>query len=263
LQVETRSDRGVMLLIHGLWFHPSVWTPWLEELDEAGYDAVVLSWGGGDRSADGGPPTVQPGFDALLSAARRHVEALRSRPIAIGHGVGGAVAERLLNDGDAAAAISLAPVPSGYPAVPTAAHLLRHSSRLAVLSLHGSAVAPTFPQFWRTIASVSSNADAQDFYEKYVVADKPLPVLLHAVRHRTRARSRQPQRGPLLLVAGGKDELVREMSIALLHRHYRRRQPDAITDYKIFPGMDHTLGLGTQGVVALFYCLDWLTAQNM
>jgi hypothetical protein len=53
------------------------------------------------------------------------------------------------------------------------------------------------------------------------------------------------------------------MSIALLHRHYWRRQPGAITDYKVFPGMDHTRGLGTQGVVALFYCLDWLTAQSM
>ena len=53
------------------------------------------------------------------------------------------------------------------------------------------------------------------------------------------------------------------MSIALLHRNYRRRQPYAITDYKVFPGIDHTLGLGTQDVVVLFYCLDWLTAQDM
>jgi len=263
MQVETRSDRGVMLLIHGLWFHPSVWTPWLEELDEAGYDAAVLSWTGEDRPSGNGPLPVEPDFNALLHAARSHVGAFRSRPIVIGHGVGGAVAERLLNDGDAAAAISLAPVPGGYPAVPTAAHLLRRETRLALLSLYGSAVVPTFPQFRRTIASVSSNADAQDFYEKYVTAGKPRDVLLHTVRHRPPARSRRPRRGPLLLAVGGKDELIREMSIALLHMNYRRRQPDAITDYKVFPGMDHTLGLGTHGVVVLFYCLDWLTAQNM
>lgn len=260
--MEARSDRSVMLLIHGLWFRPSVWTPWLDELDHAGYDATVLSWNGGDRAPDDGPPETGPGFDALLSAARRHVEAFGSPPIVIGHGVGGAVAERLLNDGHAAAAISLAPVPGGCPAIPTAAHLLRHSSRLALLSLHGSAIAPTFPQFRRTIASISSNADARDFYERYVVAGKPRAVLLGAVRHRTPAR-RQPQRGPLLLVVGGKDELVREMSIALRHRDHRRCQPDAVTDYKVFPGMDHTLGLGTDGMVVLYYCLDWLTAQNM
>ena len=204
-----------MLLIHGLWLRPSMWTPWLAELDEAGYDAVVLSWSDGDLpSGNGRPAMVKSGFNALLQAARRHVEAFPSRPIVIGHGVGGAVAERLLNDGDAAAAISLAPVPRGYPTVPVAARLLRREAPLAM-------------------------------------------------RHRAPSRSRQSQRGPLLLVAAGKDELVREMSVALLHRDYRRRQRDAVTDYKVFPDMDHTLGLGTAGVDVLFHCLDWLTAQNM
>jgi alpha-beta hydrolase superfamily lysophospholipase len=261
--VETVSDRGVMLLIQGLWFHPDVWAPWLEELDKAGYDAAVLCWTGGDRPSGDGSPVAGAGFDALLAAARRRAEAFPSRPIVIGHGAGGAVAERLLSDGDAAAAISLAPVPGGCPAVPAAARLLCRWTRLALLGLHGSAVAPTLAQFRRTIASVSTAADAQDLYERYVVASEPRAVLLPAVRHRTPARNGQPQRGPLLLVAGGKDELVSETSIALLHRDYRRRQPDDITDYQVFPGMDHTLGLGTQGVVVLFYCLDWLTAQNM
>jgi hypothetical protein len=73
----------------------------------------------------------------------------------------------------------------------------------------------------------------------------------------------RPRRGPLLLAAGGKDELIREVSTARLHRTYRRRQPDAVTDYKVFPGLDHTLGLGTPSMTVLFYCLDWLTAQNM
>lgn len=260
--VETPGDRGVMLLIHGLWFRPSVWTPWLRELDEAGYDAVVLSWSDEDQPS-GNTPAVGSDFNALLRAARGHIDALRPLPIVIGHGVGGAVAERLLNDGDAAAAISLAPVPGGYPAMPAAARLLSRRTRLALLTVHGRAVVPTFPQFRRTIANVSSNADAQHFYERHVTAATPRNVLLHPLRDRASARSGRPGRGPLLLAAGGKDELIPEMSTALLHRNYRRRQPDAITDYKVFPGLDHTLGLGTQGVVVLFYCLDWLTAQNM
>jgi len=40
--LEARSGHGVLLLIHGLWFHPSVWTPWLDELDKAGYEASNL-----------------------------------------------------------------------------------------------------------------------------------------------------------------------------------------------------------------------------
>ena len=256
MHVDTRSDRGVILLIHGLWFHSSVWTSWLEELDEAGYDAIVLSWNGEDR-----PSEVD--FAALLRTARRHAGTVQPRPIVIGHGVGGVVAEQLLNDGDAAAAISLAPVPSGYASVPVAAHLIRHRTRLALLSLQGNAVTPTFPQFQQAIANASSNADAQDFYERYITAGKPRDILLDSVRRRVPEGSRRPHRGPLLLAAGGKDELIRETGIALLHRTYRKRQPDSITDYKIFVGRDHILGLGTQDMVVLFYCLDWLTAHDM
>lgn len=261
--MDTRGGRGVMLLIHGLWFRPSVWTPWLQELDEAGYDTVVLSWTDENQPSDNSPPAADPDFNALLHAARRQIDALRSLPIVIGHGVGGAVAERLLSDGDAAAAISLAPVPGGYPAIPTAARLLGRRMRLALLSMRGSAVMPTFPQFRRSIANVSSSADAQHFYERHVTAAAPRNVLLRASRDRTSVRSRRPRRGPLLLAVGGKDELIREMSTASLHRSYRRRQPDAVTDYKVFPDLDHTMGLGTQGEVVLFYCLDWLTGQNM
>jgi non-heme chloroperoxidase len=261
--VDTRSDRGVILLIHGLWFRSSVWTPWLQELDEAGYDAVVLSWSGEDRPSDTGPLVVEPDFAALLRTARRHAATFQPRPIVIGHGVGGVVAERLVTEGDAVAAISLAPVPGGYASVPAAAHVLSRWPHLARLGLHGSAVAPTYPQFRRAIVNASTDADAQDFYERYITAAKPRDLLLHAVRHRVPEGSRRPHRGPLLLTVGGKDELIRETGIALLHRTYRKRQPDAITDYKVFVGLDHTLGLGTQDMGVLFYCLDWLTAHNM
>jgi hypothetical protein len=41
--VDARGGRGAMLLIPGLWSRPSVWTPWLRELKEAGYDSAALS----------------------------------------------------------------------------------------------------------------------------------------------------------------------------------------------------------------------------
>ena len=261
--VETRGGRGAMLLIHGLWSRPSVWTPWLPELNEAGYDSTALSWSDPDRPPDNGSPAASPDFNAALRAARRHVRAFRSPPIVIGHGVGGAVAERLLLEASAGAAISLAPVPSGYPAMPTAAHLVGRQTRFALLSMRGGPAAPTFPQFRQAIANESTDAEAQHLYQQHVTASAPRNVLLQALRHRAVAPTGRPRRGPLLLAAGGKDELIREMSTARLHRTYRRRQPDAVTDYKVFPGLDHTLGLGTPSVTVLFYCLDWLTAQNM
>lgn len=262
MRVVTGSGRGTVLLIHGLWFRPAVWSPWLGELDEAGYDAIVLSWSREKRPLGDGLPTVA-GFSSLPRGARARIEALPGPPIVIGHGVGGAVAERLLDDGYAGAAISLAPIPGGYPAVQAVGGLLCRSPALALLSLRGKAVVPTFSQFRRTISSVNSHADARRFYNEYAAAGKPRDALLFAARNWIPAASGRPRRGPLLMVAGGKDELIGETSTALRHRTYRRRQPDALTDYKVFPGLDHTLSLGTQSTAVLFYCLDWLTAQNM
>ena len=252
-----------MLLIHGLWFRPSVWTPWLRELNEAGYDPVVLSWSDLDQSPGSAAGVANGDFNLLLRTARRHARAFRSPPIVIGHGVGAAVAERLLDEASAGAAISLAPVPGGYPAIPTAAHLLGRETRLARLSLRRDAVAPTFPQFRRSIANQCLDDEARQLYQQHVTAAAPRNVLRSALRRRAVVRTGRSCRGPLLLAAGGKDRLIREVSTALLHRSYRRCQPDAVTDYTVFPRLDHTLGLGTSSVSVLFYCLDWLTAQNM
>lgn len=260
MTVEPGADRGGMLLIHGLWFGPSVWMPWLPELSDAGYDAAVLAWRDRDHRSQHAAAAGEPDFGALLRAARRETRAFRSPPIVIGHGIGGAVAERLLSESAAGAAISLAPAPGGYPAVPAAARLLGRRTGFALLGLRAAPVAPTYAQFRRVVATLGSDAEARRLYDDHVAAAAPRRVLLPALRRRAGGR---PGRGPLLLAAGGKDELISEKSTALLHRDYRRRQPDSVTDYQVFPGLDHTLGLGTPSVTVLFYCLDWLTAQNM
>ncbi len=261
--MEIRADRSAMLLIHDLWFRPSIWAPWLQELDEAGYDTAVLRWSGEDQPSGTQRPAEGGGFNALLHAASRHIDAFGSPPIVVGHGVGAVVAERLLLDGDAAAAISLAPAPGGYSVIPAAARLLRRNTRLALLSLRNSPVKPAFPQFRRSIANVGGATDVRHLYDTHVTAATPRHVLLGALRRGRPARNSRPRRGPLLLAVGGEDQLIREFSTALLHRNYRRDQPSATTDYKVFPGLDHTFGLGTQSMAVLFYCLDWLTSQNL
>jgi pimeloyl-ACP methyl ester carboxylesterase len=244
--VDTDGDRSAILLVHGLWFRASVWAPWLPELDEAGYDTVTVDWRDRDQ----------------LRSARGLARALPRRPVVIGHGTGGAVAERLLTDGDADAAISLAPAPGGHLAIAAVARLARRETGLALLGARDGTVVPTFSQFRRTMANASDDTDARNRYQRHVTAAASRNVLLHAARCRLPARAGRARRGPLLLAVGGRDELIGEMSTASRYRGYRRYQPDAVTDYKVFPGLDHTLGLGNQEMDVLFYCLDWLTAQN-
>jgi Alpha/beta hydrolase family len=225
--VQTRSGRGAMLLIHGLWLRPGIWEAWLDELDAAGYDAVVLSWSEGDRSPDRGPAAAG-GFDALIRTARRRARTQRTRPIVVGHGVGGAVAARRQ------------PPRAAQPEPRPGRAVLRP-------------VPPDHGQCRRQLSS-------RRFYAEYLAACPPRAILLPVLRRPVPAGGRAPRRGPLLLAAGGKDQLIRETSVAARHRRY---QADAITDYQVFPYLDHTLTLGTPGRAVLFYCLDWLTAHEL
>ena len=70
-------------------------------------------------------------------------------------------------------------------------------------------------------------------------------------------------RGPLLLVNGGKDLLVPEAFAGQLHRRYRRRDPDVITDQVVLPDRGHSLTIDGQWRSVAFYCLDWLTAHDL
>ena len=45
-----------VVLVHGLWIHPTSWQPWIEHLRAAGYDPTAPSW-------PGDPATVEQAND--------------------------------------------------------------------------------------------------------------------------------------------------------------------------------------------------------
>ncbi len=67
----------------------------------------------------------------------------------------------------------------------------------------------------------------------------------------------------MLLVSGGQDALIPEMSIAALQCRYRRRFPAAVSDHHVFPDRGHSMAIDSRWRDVAYYCLDWLTAQNL
>jgi non-heme chloroperoxidase len=220
----------MVLFIHGLRMNASSWDPWAQEFDGNGYDSISYRWPGECTAPDRPqiPETVR--VRDLAGQLTGIIGTLGRPPIAIGHGIGGLLAQVLVGQGSVSAAISLTPAPCGLPVLAAAVRLARNSPRLAWTTTRGG----------------------------------PRPLVRSLIR--PVAPPRQPDRertGPLLLIAAGRDRVVSEVSVGSLHRRYRRAEPDAVTDYKVFPDRAHSLVVDSGWPTVGYYCLDWLTANDL
>ena len=184
-----------------------------------------------------GLPTPQR--QALLTAFR----ALGRPPIVMGHSFGGAFTEILLDRGlgaagvatDAAAVRGILKLPfstlkSAWPVLRTPANEHR-------------AVALTPEEFHYAFGNALSEEDSQGALANF----NP-----HAA---TRVDFGNPNRAPLLLIAGGADHIVPAAVDASAARHYAKSP--AVTAYRSFPGRSHyTIGESGWEEVA-DYALSW------
>lgn len=262
------DGRDLVLFIHGMWLHASSWRGWTQEFDRAGYQNLSFRWPGEPASAaawrDSGR-ALPVSIGGLQRDIAGLIEARASKPIAIGHGVGGLLAEILLQKGAARAAISIAPLPVGLPAAASAFRLGRAPRTVSWFTLSRGSVTPTPAQFRQAIANTIPGEDAARLYEQHVTPGQPWPLLRSLVRTR-RGGGRgltSAKRGSLLLIGAAQDRLVQESAIGALHQSYRRRHPGAVTDYQIFLDQAHSLTIDAGWRSVAFYCLDWLTRQDL
>ena len=107
------TARTPVVFIHGLWMHADSWQPWMDLYRAAGYDPIAPGW-------PGDAPTVEEtrqhperlaniGIEAVTEHYAGIIRSLGSKPIVVGHSFGGLVAQKLLGQGLASAAVALDP----------------------------------------------------------------------------------------------------------------------------------------------------------
>ena len=105
------ASRSPVVFIHGLWLHATSWNRWLDLYRDAGYEPIAPGWPaepdtvGAARENPG--LVADTGIDDAVAHFAEIIGALDAKPIVIGHSFDGLLAEKLLGQDLAAAAVAI------------------------------------------------------------------------------------------------------------------------------------------------------------
>jgi non-heme chloroperoxidase len=249
-QVEraNRSDATPVVFVHGLWLLPSSWQPWADHFEQNGFVALTPGWPDdpetvAEANAD---PTVFAGKS--VGQVADHFESvirqLDRKPAVVGHSFGGLLTEILAGRGLAAASVAISPAPfRGVLPLPISA--LRSASPVLKNPANVNRAVPlTFEQFRYAFANAVSEEEAQRLYESCAVPAPGKPLFQAANANlnpwtEAKVDTKNPERGPLLLVYGEQDQTVPK-AIVKASFDKEKRNP-GVTELVEMPGRGHAL----------------------
>jgi pimeloyl-ACP methyl ester carboxylesterase len=259
---------GPVVFVHGLWLHASSWGPWAEVFREAGYEPLTPGWpGDGDTVEETrrDPGRVAgKGIDEVVEHYAQVIAGLDARPVVVGHSFGGLIAQRLLGQDLAAAAVAIDPAPiKGVIFLPPSA-LRVASIALRRPANRNQAVSLTAEQFRYGFGNAVGEQESGELYEHWAIPS-PGRTLVEAAmanfvpRSPAKVNTGNKTRGPLLITAGGRDHTV-PAAISHATRRLYHKSP-AITDLREFPDRGHSLTIDHGWREVAQTALDWLNER--
>lgn len=242
------SGRLPVVFVHGLWLLASSWNEWVAMFDQAGFAPVAPGW------PDDPDTVAQAAANPGLFAGKRvgqvadHYSAvigtLAQRPAVVGHSFGGLLAQIIAGRGQSAAtvAIDAAPfrgvLPLPVSSLRSAFPVLRNPAN------RHRAVPLTFAQFRYAFANAVSAGEARQLFETFVVPASGVPLFQAATANlnpRTEARvdTGNPDRGPMLIISGERDNIAPQAISRAAYRQQRRNA--GVTEFTELPGRGHSL----------------------
>jgi non-heme chloroperoxidase len=211
------SGRSAVVFVHGLWLLPNSWDRWRALFEEAGYTTLAPGWPDDPNTveeANANPDVLaHKTVGQIADHFEQVVAKLDKKPAVIGHSFGGLLAQILAGRGVANATVAIDPAPfRGVLPLPLSA--LKSASPVLGNPLnHGRAIPLTFEQFRYAFANVVSEDEAKVLYNSYAVPGSGVPLFQAATANlnpwtEVKVKSKNPARGPLLIISGEKDHTV-------------------------------------------------------
>jgi non-heme chloroperoxidase len=237
-----------VVFVHGLWLLPSSWDRWAAVFQEAGYTALTPGWPDDPETVE--EANAHPEVFAHKTVGQvadhyaRVIGLLERKPAVIGHSFGGLLAQIIAGRGLSAATVAIDPAPfRGVLPLPISA-LKSASPVLGNPANRSRAVPLTFEQFRYGFANAVSEHEAKQLYETFAVPASGAPLFQAAAANlnpwtEAKVDTKNPDRGPLLIISGEKDNTAPP---AIANASYRRQQRnDAVTELVEIPGRGHAL----------------------
>ncbi len=242
------SGRTPVVFIHGLWLLPSSWDRWAHVFEESGYAALTPSWP--DDPDTVAEARANPGVFAKKSVGQvaDHVAGviapLDKKPAVVGHSFGGLLAQIVAGRGLSAVTVAIDPAPfRGVLPLPISS-LKSAMPVLANPANRSRAVTLTFEQFRYGWANAVGEAEAKRLYDTFHVAAPGAPLFQAATANlnpgtEAKVNTKNPQRGPLLLISGQKDHTV---PFAITNASYKKQLHNTgVTEIAEIPDRGHAL----------------------
>jgi len=228
-----------VVLIHGMWMTPHSWEQWIYHYSDRGYHAIASGWPGVTT-----PEAIRRDPSALKGLGIKKVvdhydgliRGLEQPPVIIGHSFGGLFTQILLDRGLGIAGVAIG---TGPPkgVIPLPLSTLRAGFPALKNPFNKDGLAPLTPkQFqWRFTNTLGLEESNAIWREQYIPGTNR--VFFDALGSPAKVDFSNPERAPLLLIAGAADHISPPALNEKILKLQQRAQ--SATALKVYPGRTH------------------------
>jgi non-heme chloroperoxidase len=242
------SELSPVVFVHGLWLLPSSWDNWRKVFEDAGYTTLAPSWPDDPNTVDEANKHPEVFAHKTVGQIADHFQdvigKLTKQPAIVGHSFGGLLTQILAGRGVSAASVAIDPAPfRGVLPLPISA-LKSAAPVIGNPANRGRAVPLTYEQFRFAFANAVSEDEAKELYNTFAVPGSGVPLFQAATANlnpwtEAKVNSKNPERGPLLIISGEKDNTV-PWSIANAS-YKKQKRNESVTEIVEIPDRGHSL----------------------